>query len=70
METFETHHNLMYNTSSNHSVTTDEFVEYYTNVSASIDDDMYFMQMMNNAWNLDSDASPYTIYEKGWASQA
>ena len=23
-------------------VTLDEFIEYYTNVSASIDDDMYF----------------------------
>ena len=29
-----------------------EFIEYYTNVSASIDDDMYFAAMMNSAWNL------------------
>jgi hypothetical protein len=38
-------------------VTLEEFVEYYTNVSASIDDDMYFMQMMNAAWNLSGDAA-------------
>jgi hypothetical protein len=28
-------------------VTLDEFVEYYANVSASIDNDAYFVQMMN-----------------------
>ena len=33
-------------------VTEDEFIEYYTNVSASIDDDGYFSQMMNQAWNI------------------
>lgn len=38
-------------------VTIDEFVEYYTNVSASIDDDMYFASMMNAAWNLAGDAA-------------
>lgn len=38
-------------------VTLEEFIEYYTNVSASIDDDMYFSAMMNSAWNLSGDAS-------------
>lgn len=37
----------------------EEFVEYYTNVSASIDDDMYFAAMMNAAWNLQGDAAQY-----------
>lgn len=46
----------------------EEFIEYYTNVSASIDDDMYFMQMMNAAWNLSGDASSYKKYDKGWAN--
>jgi cell fate (sporulation/competence/biofilm development) regulator YmcA (YheA/YmcA/DUF963 family) len=47
----------------------DEFVEYYTNVSASIDDDMYFAAMMNAAWNLQGDAAQYKQYGKGWAGE-
>jgi Ca2+-binding EF-hand superfamily protein len=48
-------------------VTLDEFIEYYTNVSASIDNDEYFTQMMNSAWNLDGEAAQYKSYEKGWS---
>jgi hypothetical protein len=33
-------------------VTAEEFEEYYANISASIDNDSYFAQMMNSAWNL------------------
>lgn len=29
-----------------------EFIEYYNNVSASIDNDAYFEEMMNSSWNL------------------
>jgi hypothetical protein len=47
-------------------VTLDEFIEYYTNVSASIDDDLYFQAMMNSAWNLSGDATSYKTYDKGW----
>jgi len=47
----------------------DEFVEYYTNISASIDDDMYFQAMMNSAWNLSGDAATYKSFGKGWASE-
>ena len=47
----------------------EEFLEYYTNVSASIDDDMYFAAMMNSAWNLSGDASQYKSYGKGWAAE-
>ena len=36
------------------SVSVEEFIEYYTNVSASIDDDRYFELMMRNAWNFDN----------------
>ena len=68
LETFETHHNILFDSVSNHQVTRDEFVEYYTNVSASIDDDIYFQQMMINAWRLQPEVS--TAYEQRvWAVQ-
>jgi len=51
-------------------VTGEEFAEYYTNVSASIDDDMYFSQMMNAAWNLQGDASQFRSYGKSWANES
>lgn len=47
------------------SVTQEEFLEYYTNVSASIDDDRYFELMMRNAWNFDN-----KTYAKGWAQDS
>ena len=33
-------------------ITLDEFIEYYKDVSASIDKDEYFETMMKNAWKL------------------
>jgi len=33
-------------------VTPDEFIEYYNDVSASIDDDDYFELMIRNAWHI------------------
>lgn len=50
-------------------VTMEEFIEYYTNVSASIDSDMYFSQMMNASWNLSGDATSYKKFDKGWANE-
>ena len=41
------------NEAPNYVVTKEEFEEYYNNVSCSIDDDMYFMTMISNAWKLD-----------------
>lgn len=41
-------------------VTWEEFLEYYNNVSSSIDNDTYFELMMKNAWNLDN-----ASYERG-----
>ena len=36
----------------NKSVNVDEFVEYYNNVSASIDDDRYFEAMIRASWKI------------------
>lgn len=44
-------------------------MEYYTNISASIDDDMYFSQMMNSSWNISGDAAQYKKFDKGWANE-
>lgn len=53
LETFEMHHNVMHGGKSDGIVTIDEFIEYYTNISANIDNDSYFDLMMSNAWNLE-----------------
>ena len=42
LETFETHHNIMTGGSSDNRVSLEEFIEYYTNVGASLDNDDYF----------------------------
>ena len=42
-----------------------EWLEYYNNVSMSIDDDKYFELMMNNAWNLDNSR----VTKKGWGGE-
>jgi len=56
-------------TASDGRVDLEEFVEYYKNISSSIDNEDYFALMMNNSWNLRGDASPYQKYEKGWANE-
>ena len=42
-----------------------EWIEYYNNVSMSIDDDQYFEVMMNNAWNMDNSK----VTKKGWGGE-
>lgn len=66
LETFETAHNMRNNEAPDHIVTKEEFEEYYNNVSASIDDDEYFVLMMNSAWDLDGSM----VYQKGWGSSS
>ena len=70
LETFEMHHNVMNGQQADGQVTLDEFVEYYTNISASIDNEEYFALMMNNAWNLSGDAPTYKKQQKGWVNQS
>lgn len=56
LETFEVHHSLNGGTK-DRRVTSEEFIEYYNNVSASIDNDQYFELMMINAWKLLGEAT-------------
>lgn len=46
-------------------VTEEEFLEYYTSISASIDNEDYFEQMINGSWNISGDAAQYKTYAKG-----
>jgi calcyphosin len=69
IETFETHHNLRTGSARDSRVTFEEFLEYYANVSISIDSDEYFALMMNNSWNIKGDAATYQKYGKGWANK-
>src|SRR3569833_2815371 len=56
LETFEQHHALSGKGIKDRSVTPEEFIEYYNNVSASVDNDQYFELMMINAWKLHGEA--------------
>ena len=67
LETFETAHSMRNEETPDHVVSKDEWVEYYNNVSASIDNDEYFALMMNNAWNLDG--SMDVNKKKGWKGE-
>lgn len=66
LDTFEYHFNLLSdNKSKDRSITTEEWIEYYNNISMSIDDDKYFELMMTNAWNLDGKM----VTKKGWKGE-
>jgi len=54
LDTFELHYSLLHPGSRDGKISFDEFIEYYNNVSMSIDDDRYFDLMMTNAWNLNN----------------
>lgn len=69
LETFEAHHNLKTGETGDSRVTLEEFLEYYSNISSSIDDDDYFELVINNAWNIKGDAATYKTYERGWVNE-
>ncbi|CAG9315599.1 unnamed protein product [Blepharisma stoltei] len=65
LETFEMHHNI--GGTRDRKVTREEFLEYYNNISASVDNDQYFELMMSNTWKL-NEAPAYTK-NKAWANE-
>jgi Ca2+-binding EF-hand superfamily protein len=66
LDTFEYHFNLLNSDKSrDRSISTEEWMEYYNNISMSIDDDKYFELMMTNAWNLDGKR----VTKKGWGGE-
>jgi len=65
LDTFEMHYSLNHEGSRDGTISMDEWIEYYNNVSMSIDDDKYFELMMNSAWNLDNSK----VTKKGWGGE-
>lgn len=61
LETFEAHHHLKVGTR-DQQVSLDEFIEYYNNVSANIDDDRYFEHMMAVSYKLWNSNPKYREY--------
>lgn len=68
IETFEAEHNYLASQRPDGKVTPEEFLEYYENVSMSIDDDAYFELMMNNAWRMNENTT-YNNEKKGWSNK-
>lgn len=64
LDTFELHYAMSHPGSRDKKITFEEFVEYYNNVSMSIEDDRYFELMMTNAWNLNN-----VSHQKGWGAE-
>ena len=65
IDTFEQHHTENAEDARDGKVTKGEWIEYYNNVSMSVDRDDYFELMMNNAWNLKNDR----VTAKGWGGE-
>lgn len=65
IDTFEAHHSDCKEDARDGKVSIHEWIEYYNNVSMSIDRDDYFELMMNNAWNLKGDK----VTKKGWGGE-
>ncbi len=53
-DTFEVYHNVLHDYNSTVKVTRNEFTDFYTYVSAQVDNDVQFDMMMNGVWNLDN----------------
>lgn len=66
IETLEAHHSLKAS-SRNVAITLDEFIDYYTSISASIDEDSQFAMIVKNPWDLQA-TSFRSKYEQSWAN--
>ena len=51
-DTFQETYNYLCGTETNDIITIEEFMEYYENVSMTIEEDEYFEYLLNNTWNL------------------
>lgn len=69
LETFEAHHNMMNGGVREAPITIEEFTDYYTSVSASIDSDDQFVLVMNNLWGLKGGSAAAAKTGKGWAGE-
>jgi len=65
IDTFEQHHSDNKEDSRDGNVSMGEWIEYYNNVSMSVDRDDYFELMMNQAWNLKGDR----VTKKAWGGE-
>lgn len=65
LDTFEIHFAQSNQGARDGKVSIEEWVEYYNNISMSIDNDEYFKLMMTNAWNLDGSR----VTKKGWGGE-
>ena len=64
MNTFQDTYNYLCGTETDNIITLEEFMEYYENVSMTIDNDEYFEIMLNNGWNLNPNQKI-----KGWSNK-
>jgi len=69
LNTFQMHHNMQNSAVTDNLVTKEEFIEYYNNISCSIDRDDYFRAMMISAWDLDGSRAKANA-QKAWAKDA
>lgn len=68
LETFESSYDMMAGETKDGIITIDEWMEYYENVSMSIDDDAYFELMMNNCWRM-NEHTTYNNNKRGWSNK-
>ena len=68
MDTFQDTYNYLCGTETDNIITLEEFMEYYENVSMTIDDDEYFEIMINNGWGLNQSQNQ-NRNKKGWSNK-